>query len=323
MKRREFFAAAAAVGAVAATSSTLSAQAPPTGGTARGPGGRQAGAARFPGDRRAQAQLRFCRVVGRDISSEELNWMKSVGFDAVEVGDPGNVESATRLRRRVEDAGLIVASMYMGGPEHPLMSEDRAERQRGLDEAKAKMETAQAAGIYSIVYVPVRGGQPEAVRNLPERVLWERTVRVLRDLGPIAVAHNTNVVLEPLRRGEAWFMRQVTQAVRLCQEANVPGIAALGDTYHMYTEDANSMAAFMSGGDYIKHVHIGSGQGRQLPNAENHSAPGHTHTEVFRGLKYIGYTGVCSFECGVGGSGDLRVEMPKCLDYLRQCWEEA
>jgi len=250
--------------------------------------------------------------------------MKEIGFDAIEVGDGGgNVESATRLRRRVEDAGLIVASMYMGGPEHPLMSEDPAERQRGLDYAKAKMETAQAVGAYSIVYVPVRGGQPEAVRNLPERVLWERTVRVLRDLGPMAVEHNTNIVLEPLRRNEAWFMRQVTQAVRLCQEANTPGIAALGDTYHMYTEDANSMTAFMSGGDYIKHVHIGSGRGRVLPNAENHSTPGHTHTEVFRGLKFIGYNGVCSFECGVGGSGDLRVEMPRCLDYLRQCWADA
>jgi len=310
MKRREFF-AAATVGAVAATSSSLSAQDVPR--QRRG----------FPGDRRAEARLRFCRVVGGNISNEELRWMKEIGFDAIEVGNPGNVESATNLRRRVEDAGLTIASMYMGGPEHPLMSEDAAERQRGLDYAKAKMETAAAAGAHSIVYVPVRGNQPEEIRNLPERVLWERTVRVLRDLGPMAAELNTNVVLEPLQRREAWFMRQVSQAAKLCQEANVPGVAALGDTFHMYQEEANSMAAFIAGGDYIKHVHLGSGQGRVLPTAENHAKPGHTHTEAFRGLKYIGYTGVCSFECGVGGSGDLRVEMPRCLDYLRQCWAEA
>jgi len=70
-------------------------------------------------------------------------------------------------------------------------------------------------------------------------------------------------------------------------------------------------------------VHLGSGEGRVLPTAENHSKKGHTHTDVFRGLKYIGYTGVVSFECGIGGSGDRAVEVPKCIDYLRKCWEEA
>jgi len=316
MKRREFFAAAAAVGAVAATSPSLSAQTATTASTGF-PG------AGFPGDRRAEAKLQFCRVVPGNISDEELRWMKEIGFAAIEVGNPGNVESARNWRRRAEDAGLVVASIYFGGAEIPLMSEDPAVRQRGLDESKARMESAAAAGAHSIVYVPVRGNQPEEIRNLPERVLWERTVRVLRDIGPMAAELNTNVVLEPLQRREAWFMRQVSQAAKLCQEANVPGIAALGDTFHMYQEEANSMAAFIAGGDYIKHVHLGSGQGRVLPTAENHSTPGHTHTEAFRGLKYIGYNLFASFECGVGGSGDLRVEMPKCLDYLRQCWEEA
>ena len=310
MKRREFFAAAATVGALAATSSSLSAQALPVAGA-------------FPGDRRAEAKLRFCRVVPGNITDEDLRWMKSIGFDAIEVGDPGNVESARNWKRRAEDAGLVVASIYFGGAEHPLMSEDSAVRQRGLDQSKARMESAAAAGAHSVVYVPVRGNQPEEVRNLPERVLWQRTVAVLRDIGPMAAELNTNVVLEPLRRQEAWFMRKVSQAAKLAQEADVPGVAALGDTFHMYWEEANSMAAFIAGGDYIKHVHIGSGQGRVLPTAENHAKPGHTHTEAFRGLKYIGYNGFVSFECGVGGSGDIRVEMPRCLDYLRQCWEEA
>jgi sugar phosphate isomerase/epimerase len=83
------------------------------------------------------------------------------------------------------------------------------------------------------------------------------------------------------------------------------------------------MAAFIAGGDLVKHVHLGSGEGRVLPTAENHSAKGHTHTDAFRGLKYIGYSGVVSFECGIGGSGNKETEIPKCLDYLRKCWDEA
>jgi len=308
MKRREFFAAAATVGAVVAAS-PLSAHAQD---------------AAFPGDQRAKAKLRFCCQPGLppgENDEAKFKWMKDNGFDAVEIGDPGNMESAKNWKKKADDAGLVVASIYFGGAEIPLMSEDPAVRQKGLDESKAKMEIAAVMDCPVLVYVPVRGSQPDAVKNLPERVLWERVVGVLRELGPMATVLKTNVILEPLRRGEAWFMRQVSQAAKLCQEANVPGIAALGDTYHMYTEEANSMAAFIAGGDFIKHVHLGSGQGRVLPTAQNHSAKGHTHTDAFRGLKYIGYTGVVSFECGV--RGDRAVEILKCLDYLRQCWEEA
>ena len=312
MKRREFFTAAAAVGAVAAAS-TLPVHA-------------QDAATTVPGDQRAKAKLRFCCQPGLppgENDEAKFKWMKDNGFEAVEIGDPGNLESAKNWKKKADDAGLLIASIYFGGAEIPLMSEDPDVRQRGLDQSKAKMEIAAAMDCPVLVYVPVRGSQPDSVKNLPERVLWERTVGVLKDLGPMAAALNTNVILEPLRRGEAWFMRQVSQAARLAQEADVPGVAVLGDTYHMYTEEANSMAAFIAGGDLVQHVHLGSGEGRVLPTAANHSKKGHTHTEAFRGLKYIGYTGVVSFECGVGGSGDRTVEVPKCLDYLRKCWEEA
>ena len=312
MKRRDFFKSSAVVGSALAASSAIS-----TGVSA---------ADAFPGDQRAKAKLRLCSQLGiipGNNDEEKLKWMKANGFEAVEIGDPGNMESAKNWKKKADDAGLQIASIYFGGVEGPLMSEDTADRQKGVDESKAKMEIAAEIACPVLVYVPVRGNQPENVRNLPESVLWERTVAVLKDLGPLAAALKTNIILEPLRRGEAWFMRQVSQAARLAQEAGVPGIAVLGDTYHMYTEEANSMAAFIAGGEFVKHVHLGSGQGRVLPTAENHSAKGHTHTEAFRGLKYIGYTGVVSFECGVGGSGDRAVEIPKCLEYLRKCWDEA
>ena len=312
MKRRDFFKSSVVAGSALAASSVITTGVP--------------AAETVPGDQRAKAKLRFCCQPGLPPGNNDeakFQWMKTNGFDAVEIGDPGNMESAKNWKKKADDAGLQIASIYFGGAEGPLMSEDPAVRQKGLDESKAKMEIAAAMDCPVLVYVPVRGSQPESVRNLPERVLWERTVVVLKDLGPMAAALKTNVILEPLRRGEAWFMRQVSQAACLAKEAGVPGLGVLGDTYHMYTEEANSMAAFIAGGDFVQHVHLGSGQGRVLPTAENHSAKGHTHTDAFRGLKYIGYTGVVSFECGIGGSGDRAVEIPKCLDYLRKCWEEA
>ncbi|MDR3110647.1 MAG: sugar phosphate isomerase/epimerase [Planctomycetaceae bacterium] len=313
MKRRDFFTASATIGVAGLALPTLSTTA--------------LAADTVPGDKRASAKLRFCSMLGIIPGSndgEKLKWMKANGFEAVEIGgSPNSIDDAKDWKKKADDAGLEIASIYFGGAEIPLMSEDPVTHQKGLDEAKVRMEFAEIVGSPVLVYVPVRGNQPKEVKDQPERVLWERTVSVLKKLGPVAESHKTNVILEPLRRGEAWFMRQVSQAAKLAQEAGVPGVAILGDTYHMYHEEANSMAAFIAGGELVKHVHIGSGVGRQLPTAENHSAKGHTHTEAFRGLKYIGYDRFISFECGVGGSGNKEIEVPKCLDYFRKCWDEA
>ncbi|GHT29004.1 hypothetical protein FACS18942_09840 [Planctomycetales bacterium] len=313
MQRRSFL-TAAAVGAGAVSSMNFSSV-------------NSVLAEEIKGSQQDKAKLRFCSLLGvipGSNDAEKLKWMKANGFEAVEIGgSPKDTDDAKEWKKKADDAGLEIASIYFGGAEIPLMSEDPAIHQKGLDEAKVRMEFAEIVGSPVLVYVPVRGSQPKEVKDLPERVLWERTVAVLKELGPAATAHKTNVILEPLRRGEAWFMRQVSQAAKLAQEAGVPGIAVLGDTYHMYQEEANSMAAFIAGGELVKHVHIGSGVGRKLPTAENHFAKGHTHTEAFRGLKYIGYNRFISFECGVGGTDKKEIEVPKCLDYLRKCWDEA
>ncbi|HBT75776.1 MAG TPA: sugar phosphate isomerase, partial [Planctomycetaceae bacterium] len=126
----------------------------------------------------------------------------------------------------------------------------------------------------------------------------------------------TNIILEPLRRVEAWFLRQVADAAQIAKDAGVPGVAVLGDTYHMYTEEPDDMAAFIAGGPFVKHVHLGNGTKRRLPGQDDHC-----HIKAMRGLKYIGYTEFLSYECGV--DGDKAIEVPKSVAYLRKCWEEA
>jgi sugar phosphate isomerase/epimerase len=139
---------------------------------------------------------------------------------------------------------------------------------------------------------------------------------MLKELGPFAAEHKTHIILEPLRRGEAWFLRQVSDAAQICKDAGVPGVAVLGDTYHMYTEETDDMAAFIAGGEYVKHVHLGNGTQRKLPGQDTHH-----FVKAMRGLKYIGYTDFLSYECGVNGNNEI--EVPKSVEYLRQCWEEA
>ncbi|MCL2742608.1 MAG: sugar phosphate isomerase/epimerase, partial [Planctomycetaceae bacterium] len=82
-------------------------------------------------------------------------------------------------------------------------------------------------------------------------------------------------------------------------------------------------AAFLAGGKYVKHVHLGCGNKRVLPG----QAPEHKREEFvdgFRGLKMIGYTGFMCFECScLGGNAGAVDEVPATLDYLRACWEDA
>jgi sugar phosphate isomerase/epimerase len=297
MQRRQLLASVATVG-VHTTATTLPVHAQ--------------NAASVPGDQRAKAKLRFCSQLGiipGNSDEEKLKWMKANGFEAVEIGGQG--DNYLDWKKKADDAGLKIASLCIGSFGNKLVDEDEAKRKQGYDELKVQLERAGALGATGIVYVPATG-QPDR----PNWRIRELTVAMLKELGPFAAEHKTHIILEPLRRGEAWFLRQVGDAAQICKDAGVPGVAVRGDTYHMYTEEPDDMAAFIAGGEYVKHVHLGNGTRRQLPGQDDHS-----HVKVMRGLKYIGYTNVISFECGV--DGDKAVEVPKSLDYLRKCWDEA
>jgi sugar phosphate isomerase/epimerase len=298
MQRRDFLAAAATVSAatmvLSSSTPTVNAAEP------------------VPGDQRSKAKLRFCSQLGiipGGNNEEKLKWMKEQGFEAVEIGRLG--DDYLDWKKRADDAGLRIASICIGSFGNKLTDEDPEKRKQGFDELKTQLERAGALGANGIVYVPATGK--------PDRPNWrirELTVTMLKELGPFAAEHKTNIILEPLRRGEAWFLRQVGDAAQIAKDADVPGVAVLGDTYHMYTEEPDDMAAFIAGGQYVKHVHLGNGTKRKLPGQDDHS-----FVKTMRGLKYIGYAEFISYECGV--DGDKAVEVPKSVEYLKKCWEEA
>ena len=58
----------------------------------------------------------------------------------------------------------------------------------------------------------------------------------------------SRVLLEPLNRGEAFFLRQVADAASICRDINSPGVQMMGDFYHMYIEETSDLGAFLSAG---------------------------------------------------------------------------
>ncbi len=271
-------------------------------------------------DKESEAKLRlsiYWRGLGIPADSDEefLKKVVDMGFEGIEVsGDGGG--AVGDLQKRINDAGLEICSVCFGSCNGAIVSEDEGRRQGGVDALKRALENAGKLGAKCVVYVPAFNGQTKLGHVEIRKVLLD----YLPDLAKFAVDHGTNVVLEPLNRGEAWFLRQVSDAARIAMDADkdrTGGVGCLGDFYHMWKEEADDMGAFISGGRWLKHVHLGNGTRRTLPGQDD--CP---YEPGFRGLKYIGYNRFCSFECGVDGD-DKEAEVRKSIAFLRSEWEKA
>lgn len=138
------------------------------------------------------------------------------------------------------------------------------------------------------------------------------------EMGTFAQQHGTTVILEPLNRREAFYLRQVADAASICRDINNPGVTCLGDFWHMTWEETSDMGAFISAGDYLQHVHIASRERRSVPGEDGAAD---NYVDGFRGLKMIGYNKYVSYECGI--QGEREVVVPASLELLRKQWEEA
>lgn len=90
----------------------------------------------------------------------------------------------------------------------------------------------------------------------------------LRLLGDYARQCGTTVILEPLNRKEAFYLRQVADAASICRDAKNEGVKCMGDFWHMTSEDPSDSGAFLSAGPYLQHVHIASRATRNMPGED-------------------------------------------------------
>ncbi|MGQ9505644.1 MAG: sugar phosphate isomerase/epimerase family protein [Thermogutta sp.] len=241
---------------------------------------------------------------------EKLEKMKAWGFDAVEL--PGDVVGKVETyARAAANAGLKISAVCWGSANGALVSEDENRRKDGIRMIKEVLSAAGELQSTGVIYVPAFNGQTKLANQEIRKVLLE----ILPEIGDHAVSVKSRVLLEPLNRKEAYFLRQVADAAAICRDVNNPGICLMGDFYHMYIEEPSDFAAFVAGGPWLHHVHLAS-RIRVLPGQDERS-----FIDGFRGLKWVGYQDYCSFECGV--QGDREVEIPKAMAFLRDQWEKA
>jgi len=313
MRRRDFLAAAAAAGAGLTS------------------GRAQAAEEKKSADAPARkGVLRFsCQegvAPGKDLT-EKLNNMEKWGFEGIEFGGRGLAGRVKEIKDALKDRPIKVSAICAGF-EGWLIADDPAIRQKAMDSMKDILTAAGELGSTGMIIVPAFNNQ----KSLPHKEARELLTGFDRDdkkkehtpapllleLGEHAQKAGTRVLLEPLNREECYFMRQLADAASMCRDVNHPGIALMGDFWHMKWEETSDYGAFVSAGDYLHHVHLASRRTRQMPG-ENGEAD--NYVDGFRGLKKIGYQDYCSFECG--SKGDRMQTLPAAVKLLRDQWEQA
>jgi len=249
------------------------------------------------------------RIPGRNLREKVENLAKfgGVGLEVSGGNLPARVEE---IKKAIEGTTVKVSAVCAA--DGPFIIPDEQRRRRNIDNAKRLLVAAGELGSTGVIMVPAFNDAKDQLVGVPAR---ELLIDILRELGEVAAQNRTFILLEPLNRREAWYLRQLADAASIARDANHPGVGMMGDFYHMYFEETSDMGAFISAGKYLHHVHLGSIR-RNLPGQDERS-----FVDGFRGLKMIGYQGYVSLECSV--RGDPMVEIPKSFEFLKRQWEEA
>jgi len=244
--------------------------------------------------------------------NEKLDFLEEHGFVGFEPGGRNLPKRVDELQKALQGRKIKISAICAGF-KGVLISEKEEVRKQAMESMKEILTAAGALGATGLIIVPAFNKQTKLHHKESRKLLLE----LLPELGDHAKKHNTRILLEPLNRREAYLLRQVADAAAICRDANNEGIACMGDFWHMTWEETSDLGAFISGGNYLHHVHIASRKRRKMPGEDD----GDNYVDGFRGLKLIGYQDYISFECG--SIGDKKKTIPAAAQLIRQQWEMA
>jgi sugar phosphate isomerase/epimerase len=262
-----------------------------------------------------EAVLNLCSQLGvlpGEGLDEKLAKLQAWGCTGVELG--GDVVGNEKMYLdAIAKTDLKFSAICWGSHNGDLVSEDAKKRKKGVEALKKALASAGEIKSTGVIFVPAFNSETNRTNQEIRKLLLE----TFPEIGEYAVSVGSRVLLEPLNRGEAFFLRQLADAASICRDINSPGVQMMGDFYHMCIEETSDLGAFLSAGAYLHHVHLAS-RIRVLPGQDERS-----FVSGFRGLKLIGYQDYCSFECGCKDGVDRNVAIPESLNFLREQWAQA
>lgn len=247
--------------------------------------------------------------------AEKMDYMDSLGIEGFEPGGQYLLEHFDEISNELKSHSNIKLSAICAGFKGFILAED--EQKELFDTTMREIiEAAGKLGSTGVIMVPAFNRQePCKPHTLETR---DYLCEQLHDLGEFALKCGTTIILEPLNRREAFYLRLVSDAAAICRDSKSAGVKCMGDFWHMQ-EETSDYAAFMSAGtEYLQHVHIASRGNRKMPGEDGAVD---NYVDGMRALKEMGYDKYISFECG--SIGDRAETTPAAVALLRAQWEQA
>lgn len=246
--------------------------------------------------------------------NEKFDYMEKLGIVGFEPHGKQLLKRAEEFRQALSGRNIKVSAICAGFDGF-ILAEDPAVKASFDSSMRELIAAAGEIGSTGVIMVPAFNGQKPCMPHTMETRAY--LCEQLHELGEYALKHNTTVILEPLNRREAFYLRLVSDAAAICRDADSEGVRCMGDFWHMQ-EETSDYAAFISAGKYLQHVHVASRGQRRMPGEDGQLD---NYIEGMRALKELDYQNYISFECGT--DADREIVVPAAVELLRSQWEQA
>ena len=247
--------------------------------------------------------------------NEKLDYMESMGIVGLEPGGGKLADRVGELQQALSGRNIKISAICAGFGGF-ILAEDPKVKAEFDSTMRDIIAAAGELGSTGVIMVPAFNWQNPCMPHTLET--REFLCEQMHELGEYALKHKTTVILEPLNRKEAHYLRQVADAAAICRDSKSAGVKCMGDFWHMQ-EETSDYAAFLSAGkEYLQHVHVAS-RGRRIMPGEDGELD--NYVEGFRALKQLEYPYYVSFECGT--KGDRNQTVKAAVELLRAQWEQA
>ena len=247
--------------------------------------------------------------------NEKLDYMENLGIVGFEPGGRNLAARVSEFQQALSGRNIKVSAICAGFDGFILAEDPKVKAEFDVT-MRDIIAAAGELGSTGVIMVPAFNGQKPCMPHTLET--REFLCEQMHELGEYALKHKTTVILEPLNRREAHYLRQVADAAAICRDSKSAGVKCMGDFWHMQ-EETSDYAAFLSAGkEYLQHVHVAS-RGRRIMPGEDGDVD--NYVDGFRALKQLEYPYYVSFECGT--KGDRNQTVKAAVELLRAQWEQA
>lgn len=186
-----------------------------------------------------------------------------LGFDSVELSLLGGDDAAyRRVARAGRELGLDLTCTTGLSPASDVGSADPAVRSAGHAALASAVRAATALGarrLSGVIYGAWGHVEPE---RRTER--WDRAVEALQQVAPAANDGGVVLGIEAINRYETDLVNTAAQASAMADAVDRPNVGVLLDAYHMNIEEKDPVAAIVSCGSRLVHMHV-AGNDRGVP----------------------------------------------------------